>query len=279
MKRDVYPVKVIKILPVPPDGPKPPFLKSPKRLAALYTTVCAAAMRMWLSMWVGAGRWAARGRNAGGRARLAAAARYRATLARIKERRPLGSFREALQRGQRSESSGTKAVGRAKSRMHTMRTRELWPATQTAMALQVRTWREALRQRMFGLKNHIADQLRLLTHRRVNNEKDIASTESHDPSRPGPSDRLEPANGLPQRQQAELETELAAMAADLIAIKTDLANHQKVIDDLTKKLAAVQGRGAPRPSPALGSAATPPTPKPPLPTKRNGQGEAKFHRS
>ena len=282
MKRDVYPVKVIKILPVPPDGPKPPFLKSPKRLAALYANVCAAAMRVWVGIRVETGRWAARARDAGMSARRAAAARYRTTLTRIQQPRRLRPSKETLQRERRAESFGAKALHRANSRIHTMRqrfhkqwpSRALWTAMQTAMALQLRTWRDGL-GRMLGLKNRIANQHRLPTQRHPHNEEQhIASTESHDPSRPDASDRLEPSR-LPQKQHAEL----AELAVELAAVKADVASHKQVIDNLTKKLAAIQGRGAQSPSPALGPTPAPPVPKPPLSTKRNGQGEAKLHRS
>jgi len=282
MKRDVYPVKVIKILPVQPDGPKPPFLKSPKRLATLYANVCAAAVRVWVGIRAETGRWAERARDAGMLARRATAARYRTTLAHLQQPRRLRSSKETVQRERRAESFGAKALHRANSRIHTMRqrfhrqwpSRALWTAMQTAMALQLRTWRDGL-GRMLGLKNGIANQHRLPTHRHPHNEEQhIASTESHDPSRPDPSDRLEPSN-VPQKQHVEL----AELAAELAAVKADVASHKQVIDNLTKKLTAIQSGGAQSPAPALGPTAAPPVPKPPLSTKRNGQGEAKLHRS
>ena len=280
MKRDVYPVKVIKILPVPPDGPKPPFLKNPHRLAGLYANVRGAALRVVLGIRSIAGAWAVQGENAARTVWLAAAGRYRGAVARLKQPGRLQSSKDIVQGSARSESIGGHAVGRARTRARAMRQKvqppwaitASWTAARIGMASRLRAWRQTLRQRMHAFEKMIADRRRRLVQGPPVHEA-TGPAESRNPSRSESADMTH--EGPPQTRHPEF----AELAAELAAVKADVAKHKEVIDDLTRKLTAAQGRGGQPASSALGPTVTPPAPKPPLPTKRNGHGEAKFHRS
>jgi hypothetical protein len=282
MKRDVYPVKVIKILPVPSEGPKPPFLKNPHRLAGLYANVRGATVRVVLRIRVSARTWAAQGRNAARTLWIAAAGRYRATVASLKSPTSFPSSKVAVPRSRRPTAFGGQTFGAAKARIRTLRQRvvrkpwpttPLWTATHLAMASRLRAWKESLRQRLRALETSIADRRRMLSQRWVHGGN--PTVESCQPDPPGRSDKGEATQERPTQTRPP---EFADLVSELAAVKADVAKHKEVIDDLSRKLAAAQSRGSQPASSALGPGAAPPAQKAPVSTKRNGHGEAKLHR-
>jgi hypothetical protein len=272
MKRDVYPVKVIKILPVPPEGPKPPFFKNPHRLAGLYANARGAMLRAVLRIRAGAGILAVRGRDGARAVWLTTAGRCRATVSRFKPSTPVASSQNPGQGSSRPELLRVRIFGASRARIRTLHERvqkrwaikPVWTAAQIAMAARLLAWREIWQQRMRALEKAIVDRRRTFTQRWVH------PVESPNPRDSARATNLDPVQERPTKTR---HSELADLAVELAAVKADVAKHKEVIDDLTRKLAAAQGRGSQPVSPVT------PAPKPPVPTKRNGHGEAKYHRS
>jgi len=146
----------------------------------------------------------------------------------------------------------------------------LWTAAETALAAKLGALKETWGERMRALEKTLADRRRTFMQRWVR------SVGPRNPRRPARATKVDPR----QERLTEIRPhDLADLAAELAAVKADVAKHKEVIDDLTRKLAEAQGRSNQPASPPLGPGIAPPSPKPPVSTKRNGHGEAKYHRS